>query len=164
MTILAVGRLKSGPEAGLVADYLARFERSGRPLGLGPARVVEVEDRKGGGPAAEAALLAAAVPTGALLVALDERGEALDSPAFAAMLEREVQAGRRDLAFALGGADGLDPGFRDRADRAVSFGRMVWPHMLARAMLAEQLYRAASILAGTPYHRGDGPRDPSRAR
>lgn len=152
--LLAVGRLRGGPEAALVADYLARFERTGRPRGLGPARVVEVEDRRGGGPAAEAALLAAALPEGALLVALDERGDTLDSPGFAALLRRAADDGRRDLAFAIGGADGLDPAFRDRADRRLSFGRMVWPHMLARVMLAEQLYRTASILAGSPYHRG----------
>ena len=153
MTILAVGRLKAGPEADLVADYLARFARTGRPLGLGPARVIEVEDRRGGGPAGEAALLAASLPKGAFLAALDERGDPLDSPAFAAMLAGAADAGRRDWAFAIGGADGLDAGFRQRADRLVSFGPMVWPHMLVRAMLAEQLYRAVSILAGTPYHR-----------
>jgi 23S rRNA (pseudouridine1915-N3)-methyltransferase len=152
--VLAVGRLRAGPEAELVADYLARFDRAGRPLGLGPARVVEVEDRRGGGPAAEAALLAAAVPKGAVLVALDERGGQLDSPEFADLLRRTADAGARDLAFAIGGADGLDHGFRDGAAQAIAFGRMVWPHMLARVMLAEQLYRAASILAGTPYHRG----------
>jgi 23S rRNA (pseudouridine1915-N3)-methyltransferase len=99
-------------------------------------------------------LIAAAVPKGALLAALDERGETLDSPGLAAMLRRAAEAGRRDLAFAIGGADGLDPDLRDHADRVISFGRLVWPHMLVRAMLAEQLYRAASILAGTPYHRG----------
>ena len=154
MTIAAVGRLRGGPEAALVADYLARFDRTGRPLGLGPARVVEVEDKRAGGPAAEAALLEAALPAGAVLVAFDERGDSPDSPAFAALLRHTADSGRRDLAFAIGGADGLAPAFRDRADRRLSFGRMVWPHMLARVMLAEQLYRAASILAGSPYHRG----------
>lgn len=153
MTIVAVGRLRSGPEGSLVADYLARFDRTGRPLGLGPAQVVEVEDRRGGGPAAEAALLAAAVPTGAHLVALDERGASPDSPAFAAFLRRIADGGARDLAFAIGGADGLDPGFRAGARDVLSLGRMVWPHLLVRVLLAEQLYRAASILAGTPYHR-----------
>lgn len=153
----AVGRLRDGPEAALVADYLARFDRTGRPLGLGPARVVEVEDRRGGGQAAEAALLAGALPRGAALVALDERGAQLDSPGFAALLRRHADGGTRDLGFLIGGADGLDPAFRD-ALRAgggtlLSLGPMVWPHMLARVMLAEQLYRAAAILAGTPYHR-----------
>jgi 23S rRNA (pseudouridine1915-N3)-methyltransferase len=154
VTILAVGRLRAGPEAELVADYLARFDRTGRPLGIGPAQVVEVEDRRGGGAPAEAALLLGAVPKGATLAALDERGRALDSPGFAALLRRAADAGTRDLAFAIGGADGLDPAIRARADHVVAFGRMVWPHLLARVMLAEQLYRAASILAGTPYHRG----------
>jgi 23S rRNA (pseudouridine1915-N3)-methyltransferase len=153
VTVLAVGRLRAGPEAELVADYLARFDRTGRPLGLGPAQVTEVEDRRGGGASAEAALLAAAIPKGASLVALDERGRDIDSPAFAALLRRSADTGVRDLAFAIGGADGLDPAFRTRADHVVSFGRMVWPHLLVRVMLAEQLYRAASILAGAPYHR-----------
>jgi len=154
VTIVAVGRLRGGPEAALVADYLARFDRTGRPLGLGPARVVEVEDRRGGGPAAEAALIEAARPRASLLAALDERGQRLDSPGLAAWLRRVADAGARDLAFAIGGADGLDAALCARADHLISLGPMVWPHMLARAMLAEQLYRAASILAGTPYHRG----------
>jgi 23S rRNA (pseudouridine1915-N3)-methyltransferase len=152
--VLAVGRLRAGPEAELVADYLARFDRTGRPLGLGPARVVEVEDRRGGGPPAEALLLAAALPPGAVLAALDERGSALSSPRFAELLRRAADGGARDLAFAIGGADGLDPGFRARSDHVLSLGPMVWPHLLVRAMLAEQFYRAASILAGGPYHRG----------
>ena len=151
---MAVGRLRAGPEADIVADYLLRFDRTGRALGLGPARVVEVEDRRGGGPAAEAALLTAATPKGAVLVALDERGRQVDSPGFAGLLRQTADAGARDLAFAIGGADGLDADFRDAAGLTISFGRMVWPHMLVRVMLAEQIYRAASILAGTPYHRG----------
>lgn len=155
LTILAVGRLRAGPEADLVSDYLARFDRAGRPLGLGPARLIEVEDRRGGGTAAEAALLEAALPKGASLAALDERGRMLTSPDFAASLHRLAESGTRDLALAIGGADGLSPGFRDRADQLISFGPMVWPHMLARVMLAEQLYRAATILSGRPYHRGD---------
>jgi 23S rRNA (pseudouridine1915-N3)-methyltransferase len=154
VTILAVGRQRSGPEAALVADYLARFDRTGRPLGLGPAQVVEVEDRRGGGPAAEAALLAAALPRGARLAALDQRGRGLDSPGFARILRSAADSGVRDLAFAIGGPDGLDPAFRAGADHVVSLGAMVWPHLLVRVMLAEQLYRATSILAGTPYHRG----------
>jgi 23S rRNA (pseudouridine1915-N3)-methyltransferase len=153
VTVCAVGRLRAGPEKALVNDYLARFDRLGRGLGIGSVRLVEIDDRRGGGPAAEAERILAAVPGGALLVALDERGDHPSSPEIAALLAGCADAGR-DLAFAIGGADGLDPSVRDRADRRVAFGRVVWPHMLARVMLAEQLYRAASILAGTPYHRG----------
>lgn len=149
--IIAVGRARGGPEAALVADYLTRFDRTGRALGLGPARVVEVEDRKGGGMAAEAALIEAAIPRGAHVIALDERGATPGSPDFAARLRGLADQGQRDLALLIGGADGLDP--RLRGPEAISLGRMVWPHMLVRAMLAEQLYRAATILAGTPYHR-----------
>ena len=151
--VCAVGRLRSGPERDLTDDYLTRFDRSGRSLGLGPVNISEVEDRKGGGPAAEAALLDRSIPAGAATVALDERGKLMTSPEFADLLARWRDAGRGDAAFLIGGADGLDPAFRDRADVKLSFGPMVWPHMLARVMLAEQLYRAAAILAGSPYHR-----------
>ena len=151
--ICAVGRLRAGPEKELIDDYLTRFDRTGRALGLGPARIIEVEDRKGGGMAAEAALLERALPTGALFCVLDERGKVETSPDFAHRLADWRDQGRGDLAFVIGGADGVDETLRARADHALSFGRMVWPHMLVRVMLAEQLYRAASILSGGPYHR-----------
>ena len=150
--LIAVGRLRAGPEKAMVDDYLQRFERTGRPLGLGPVSVVEVEDKKNLGMGAEGELIARALPAGAALVTLDERGKAMTSPEFAALLARLRDAGR-EVAFVIGGADGIDPGLRARAEASVSFGAMVWPHMLVRVMLAEQLYRAAGILAGTPYHR-----------
>ncbi|MDF0601093.1 23S rRNA (pseudouridine(1915)-N(3))-methyltransferase RlmH [Psychromarinibacter sp. C21-152] len=153
LNICAVGRLRAGPERALVDDYLTRFDRTGRGLGLGPASVTEVEDRKGGGMAAEADLLRRAVPKGAKLAVLDERGKRLTSPQFAELLADWRDQGVPDAAIAIGGADGLDPSLRAQADIAVSLGAMVWPHMLVRVMLAEQLYRAAAILAGTPYHR-----------
>lgn len=151
--LCAVGRLRAGPERDLIDDYVQRFDRTGRALGLGPLIEHEVEDRKGGGMSAEAALLEKAVPAGALLITLDERGKLLSSPDFADLLAGWRDGGRQDVAFVIGGADGIDPGLRARAESSLSFGKMVWPHMLVRAMLAEQLYRAASILAGAPYHR-----------
>lgn len=151
--ICAVGRLRAGPERTLIDDYRTRFDRTGRPLSLGPLTEHEVDDRKGGGPAAEGALLLARVPGGARRVVLDERGLVLPSPDFAARLAAERDRGTGDLAILIGGADGLDPALRSGADWALSFGAMVWPHALARVMLAEQLYRAATILAGGPYHR-----------
>ncbi|MFN3991304.1 MAG: 23S rRNA (pseudouridine(1915)-N(3))-methyltransferase RlmH [Tabrizicola flagellatus] len=151
--LCAVGRLRAGAERDLVDDYLQRLDRSGRPLGLGPVAEHEVEDRKGGGMAAEGALLARAIPEGAALCVLDERGKLMTSPEFAAQLAGWRDGGRQDAAFVIGGADGVDPALRNRADLVLSFGRMVWPHMLVRVMLAEQLYRAATILAGSPYHR-----------
>ncbi|GGD22157.1 23S rRNA (pseudouridine(1915)-N(3))-methyltransferase RlmH [Sinisalibacter lacisalsi] len=151
--IVAVGRLRSGPERELIDDYLTRFERTGRGLGLGPAQVIEVDDRKGGGMTAEARLLEKAIPAGALVCVMDERGQEMTSPDFADRVAAWRDGGRQDLALLIGGADGLDPSLRSKADFALSFGRMVWPHMLVRVMLAEQLYRAASILAGAPYHR-----------
>lgn len=151
--VCAVGRLRAGPERALIDDYLTRFDRSGRALGLGPAAVLEVEGKKGGGMTAEAALLERAIPDGALICTLDERGKLMSSPDFADMLARWRDDGRGDAAFVIGGADGIDPALRARADASLSFGKMVWPHILARVILAEQLYRAASILAGAPYHR-----------
>ncbi len=151
--LCAVGRLRAGPERDLVDDYLQRLDRTGRPLGLGPTSEHEVEDKKGGGMAAEATLLARTIPEAAALCVLDERGKVLSSPEFAQALAGWRDAGRQDAAFVIGGADGVDPGLRDRADLVISMGRMVWPHMLVRVMLAEQLYRAATILAGSPYHR-----------
>lgn len=151
--ICAVGRLRSGPERDLIDDYILRFDKTGRALGLGPAVEHEVEDKKGGGMAAEADLLARAIPAGALVAVLDERGAVMSSPDFAAQLAKWRDGGRQDVAFVIGGADGIAPQLRDRAEFALSFGRMVWPHMLVRVMLAEQLYRAATILAGGPYHR-----------
>ncbi len=152
--IAAVGRMAArSPEALLVEDYLTRFAQTGRALGLGPATVAEVEDRRGGGKPAEAALLSRQVPDGAAIIALDERGRTLSSPDFAVALARFRDQGRPEAVCLIGGADGLDPALRDRANLVMSFGAMVWPHMLVRVMLAEQLYRAATILAGGPYHR-----------
>ncbi len=151
--IVAVGRLRAGPERDLIDDYLKRFDRTGRALALGPANVIEVEDKKNAGMGAEAALLERAIPNGALICIMDERGRVMTSPQFSEQLGGWRDQGRQDVAFVIGGADGLDPAFRAKADAALSFGKMVWPHMLVRVMLSEQLYRAASILSGSPYHR-----------
>lgn len=151
--LCAVGRLRTGPERALVDDYLARAARSGRALGLGPMIEHQIDERKAAGPQAEAAALLRALPEGARLAVLDERGETLTSPRFAAQLAGWRDGGAQDAGFVIGGAEGTDPALRARADLVLSFGPMVWPHMLARAMLAEQLYRAVTILSGGPYHR-----------
>lgn len=151
--ICAVGRLRRGPEKDLVEDYLQRFDRTGRSIGLQLGGVIEVEDRKNGGKAAEAKLLEGVIPSGAAIWALDERGTQYSSPDVSEQLARLRDAGQGDLAIVIGGADGLDATLCARADARVSFGHMVWPHMLARVMLSEQLYRAASILTNSPYHR-----------
>ena len=137
----------------MVDDYLQRVDRSGRPLGIGPVVEHEVEDKRGGGMIAEADLLGRAVPAGAIIVALDERGALISSPEFASHLAKWRDDGRQDVAFVIGGADGIAPILRDRAEYALSFGKMVWPHLMVRVMLAEQLYRATTILGGGPYHR-----------
>jgi len=156
VTVVAVGRLKAGPERELLDRYRDRAHRAGRQLGLtfdareipeGSAR--SAEGRK----AEEAAAILAAVPTGSVLVALDERGKALDSRGFADRLAAWRDAGAKELAVAIGGADGLGPSVIDRADLRLAFGAMTWPHQLVRILLAEQLYRAVTILTGHPYHR-----------
>ena len=153
LTLLAVGRLPArSPEAGLAADYLARATATGRALGLGPAELVEVEGRKAGKTAEGEALLAA-LESGITVVACDEHGAAWTSRALAERIGRWRDDGVRRAAFVLGGADGLAPDVLARADHALAFGALTWPHALARVMLAEQLYRATTLLAGSPYHR-----------
>ena len=146
--ILAVGRAKSGPHQALQQLYARRI---GWPLSI-----IEVEERRKL-PAAErrereAELLLARIPQRARTVALDERGRSLASGDFAQLLARWRDAGD-DIAFLIGGADGHGEAVRRRAERILSFGPMTWPHLLARTMLLEQLYRAQQILEGHPYHR-----------
>ncbi|MEE8545969.1 MAG: 23S rRNA (pseudouridine(1915)-N(3))-methyltransferase RlmH [Alphaproteobacteria bacterium] len=149
ITIAAVGRARAGPEKALYDDYVGRLPW--------PVALREVEARgKLAGPertAREAERLLAAAPKGATIVALDGAGKALTSAALAATIGRWRDGGVRDLAFLIGGAEGLGAPLLERADLALSLGPMTWPHQLARVMLAEQLYRAASILSGHPYHR-----------
>ena len=151
--LCAVGRMRGGPEARLTRDYLERFERTGRQLGFAAAEVIEVEARDGRGMTAEARLLRKAIPAGARVMAMDGRGREVSSPGLASLLARHRDDGCACLAILVGGADGLHPDLLAEAHDRISMGRLVWPHLLARAMVAEQLYRAASILAGAPYHR-----------
>jgi 23S rRNA (pseudouridine1915-N3)-methyltransferase len=149
--IIAVGRARQGPEAALFEEYWRRL--------AWPLVLKEVEERRklpaAGLRAREGELLLAALPGGArpTVVALDERGKSLASEAFAARIGTWRDGGIDYLAFLIGGAGGLDDKVRARADLVLSLGPMTWPHLLARAMLAEQLYRAQTIIGGHPYHR-----------
>jgi 23S rRNA (pseudouridine1915-N3)-methyltransferase len=156
LRILAAGRARSGPEAALIAEYQKRLRW--------PLAIEEVEEKR---PlsgtelkAREGALLQACIDRAAakvagrpVMVALDERGKSLTSRGFAARLKGWEDQGAPEILFLLGGADGLAPELRDEADFVLSLGQMTWPHLLARAMLVEQIYRAQQILAGHPYHR-----------
>jgi 23S rRNA (pseudouridine1915-N3)-methyltransferase len=153
LTVAAVGRLKAGPERTLVDDWLGRAGAAGRQVGLGPAEIVEIDERKFSDPEAQSERLILAIPAGATAVALDERGETLSSDALAKLIARERDGGCPQMVFLIGGPDGLTERARSTTGYRLSFGPMVWPHMLARVMLAEQLYRAVSIIAGHPYHR-----------
>lgn len=158
IVIAAVGRMKSGPERELVSRYLDRASASGKPLALTGFDVIELGESRAGSAAArkveEARGLRVALPDG-IRVALDERGKSLGSDAFASLLARWRDDGRPAASFVIGGADGIDPDLVGKADLSLSFSPMVWPHQLVRIMLAEQLYRATTILSGHPYHRGD---------
>jgi 23S rRNA (pseudouridine1915-N3)-methyltransferase len=147
--LLCVGRVKDGPERLLIDDYLARARRLAPPLGVRSVDEIEVE--AGGGRDREGERLLKA-RAGEALVRLDERGEAWTSQALAGRLAGWRDAGR-SVDFMIGGADGLSPALAGSADAALAFGPQTWPHRLVRAMLAEQVYRALSILAGAPYHR-----------
>lgn len=151
LTILAVGRLSRSPEVDLVKTYVDRATAAGRALGLGPVEVLEVESRKPG-KAAEAEVLRPHL-AGAHVMACDEHGTAYTSRAFAAELGRIRDQGARRMVMLIGGADGLDPDLLAAANGKLAFGPQTWPHALARVMLAEQIYRAVTILAGGPYHR-----------
>lgn len=151
IAIVAVGRLARSPETELVKLYAERATAAGRALGLGPVEVIEVESRKPGKAAEAEALRAQLADTH--LIACDEHGAARPSRAFAEEIGTLRDRGVRRLAFVIGGAYGLDPALLAEARGRLAFGPQTWPHALARAMLAEQIYRAVSILAGSPYHR-----------
>ncbi len=157
LTLAAVGRLKAGPERELVARYSERIAATGKAVGLTGLTLKETDESRARRPedrrSEEARALRALIPEGARIVALDERGKSLTSEKFAAEIGGLRDAGLRDLCFVIGGADGLDESLRDEAALVISFGAATLPHQLVRALVAEQIYRAISILAGHPYHR-----------
>ncbi|MDP9195875.1 MAG: 23S rRNA (pseudouridine(1915)-N(3))-methyltransferase RlmH [Pseudomonadota bacterium] len=149
ITIVSVGKARSGPLADLYAEYARRM--------VWPLTLKEIDSRKQPTPDAqkkhEAGLILGALPENAVVLVLDETGKTMTSPALAARLGQWRDNGVRDLAVVIGGADGLDDSIRKKADLILSFGAMTWPHMLVRVLAAEQLYRCQQILAGHPYHR-----------
>jgi 23S rRNA (pseudouridine1915-N3)-methyltransferase len=144
--IVAGGRAKSAPETQLAVSYLQRAQDAGRALGFSSFELKEADERK---PEA----FVAACKASALLVALDERGKSLASEALAREIAKWRDAGEARIVFAIGGSDGLPAEIKQRARLTLAFGTQTWPHLLVRAMLAEQLYRAVTILGGHPYHR-----------
>ena len=156
LSIVAIGKLARSAETELVKTYVERATNAGRALGLGPLEVIEVESRKPGKAAEALALqpyLADAPKAGTWVIACDEHGTARPSRAFAEEIAILRDRGVRRLVFLIGGAEGLSPDLLAQANGKLAFGPQTWPHALARAMLAEQVYRAVTILAGSPYHR-----------
>jgi len=153
--IVAVGRLKAGPERELFQRYIDRANDAGRRLGL-TFEIKEIPESRAGSATAriaqEAEALTAALGD-AVTVALDEGGTPLDSTGLAGRIAKWRESGRERLALVIGGADGLAESVQKDADLRLAFGHMTWPHQLVRVMLAEQLYRAVTILTGHPYHR-----------
>jgi 23S rRNA (pseudouridine1915-N3)-methyltransferase len=141
LVVIAIGRLKQGPERELAERYQKRFDDIGRKLGFRGVETVEIPESR------------AATPEKSVLVTLDERGENIDSAAFSRHLERWRDRSVSCTTFVIGGADGLSPDLRRNGQLAMAFGAATWPHQMVRIMLLEQLYRAATILAGHPYHR-----------
>jgi len=157
VVIAAVGRLKDGPERGITARYLDRVTQIGRNVSLGPIEIIEVSESRARRPqdrmAEEALALRAAAGTQTPFATLDERGRALSSAGFAEDMARRRDNGCSVFGFMIGGADGLSPDLVRTAEFSLAFGGMTWPHQFVRMMLAEQIYRATTILAGHPYHR-----------
>jgi len=155
--ISAIGAKPGASEAALIEDYTKRANALGRNMGFSGPKIVTFEaPRSLSGSQRqkkESSLLLNSVPSGANIVALDERGQTLNSEKFAARLGQWRDDGISDVVFLIGGADGHDPAVAERATLLLSFGALTWPHMLARVMLSEQLYRAMTIHSGHPYHR-----------
>ena len=158
ITLHAVGRMKAGPERELADRYLDRFAKSGPAVGLEFSGVVEVAEGRGQTASErrreEGQKLQGALQAGSALILLDERGRSFSSEEFAGRMGLLRDGGRKAAVIAIGGADGHDESLRRQADLVLSLGAMTWPHQLVRIMIGEQLYRAATILAGHPYHRG----------
>jgi 23S rRNA (pseudouridine1915-N3)-methyltransferase len=157
LVVIAIGRLKQGPERELAERYRERFDDIGRKLGFRGLDVHEIPESRSRDPATriseEATAISAAIPDKSVLVALDERGDNIDSTAFARHLGRWRDDSVSNTIFVIGGADGLSPDLRRKAKLRIAFGSATWPHQMVRVMLLEQVYRAATILAGHPYHR-----------
>lgn len=150
ISVIAVGKFGQDPENQIVERYLKRLPWKAGLIEVAEKRPIKGEERR----AREADLLRGKIPKGAFLVALDETGKEFSSKSLASKIDQWRNRGVNALAFIIGGADGLDPRLRQDADMVMSLSKMTWPHAMVRAMLAEQLYRASSILGGHPYHRG----------
>jgi len=155
--LLAVGRMKKGPETELVARYLKRAEQAGRQIGLRGVEVIEIKESRasdaGKRMIEESIALANLIPDGAVAIMLDETGESFTSAAFADHVRKWRDAGVPAAVFIIGGPDGLAQSLRDKAKLKLAFGAATWPHQMVRIMLLEQIYRAVTILSGHPYHR-----------
>jgi 23S rRNA (pseudouridine1915-N3)-methyltransferase len=157
LVVVAIGRLKQGPERELAERYRERFDGTGRKLGFRGLAIHEISESRARDAATrmaeEASAISALIPEKSVLVALDERGKSFDSATFAQHLGRFRDQSVANTIFAIGGADGLSPELRRKAKLTIAFGTATWPHQMVRVMLLEQIYRAATILAGHPYHR-----------
>lgn len=151
ITLISIGKLKSGPEKDLVDDYVSRFNKAGPGIGLRSLKLVDLAS--GGGLNAEGERLLSAIPDGARMIRLDEHGPQLRSVKFSSQIATWRDDGQSQLCFLIGGAEGYSEAVRDACPDTMAFGPQTWPHRLVKVMLVEQLYRAVSLQAGLPYHK-----------
>lgn len=155
ITLAAIGKFRnSEPEQALALDYIKRAEVSGRPLGINSVKLQEYEIKtKDNVKVRESNLLRDNIGNDCFLIVLDERGQNISSRQLAGIFEKQIQNGTKEIIFAIGGADGHDEDMRKKGDLLLSFSKLTWPHKLCRIMASEQIYRAVSIMANSPYHR-----------
>ncbi|KAA0077924.1 23S rRNA (pseudouridine(1915)-N(3))-methyltransferase RlmH [Tardiphaga sp. P9-11] len=157
LLVISIGKLKQGPERELAERYRDRFDDIGRKLGFRGLAIHEISESRARDASTrineEAAAISALIPEKAVVVALDERGSSVDSASFARHIGKWRDESVPHNVFVIGGADGLSPELRRKAKLSIAFGSATWPHQMVRVMLLEQIYRAATILAGHPYHR-----------
>ncbi len=157
ISIIAIGKMKAGPERELIARYQKRFSQSGKKLALTGPDIIEINESRASTvdqrKSEEAGKLSGAIPDGSFIIALDEHGKNISSAKFSQKIMDIQQDGIRSIAFLIGGADGHGSRVLDHANLKLSFGQLTWPHQIVRLLLVEQLYRTTTILSGHPYHR-----------
>ena len=153
ISLITIGRMSNCPESSLVHKYSERFCRLSPLIGIRPLKIIEIDEKKFGTPATQARKIREKIRDKAKVFLFDEGGQVLSSKDFSELLVKQRDTGVRQQTFVIGGAFGFCPSLKKDVDGMISLGRMVWPHFLARVLVVEQLYRAASLMTGSPYHK-----------
>lgn len=153
ISLITIGRMSNCPEASLVRKYSERFRRLSPLIGIRPIKIIEIDEKKFGNPETQARKIREKIRDKAKVFLFDEGGHVLSSEDFSKLLVKQRDTGVRQQTFVIGGAFGFCPSLKKDVDGMISLGRMVWPHFLARVLVLEQVYRAASLMTGSPYHK-----------